>query len=197
MWSKPGSNEVFVAAAEEIEAGNGQQYLWRPIGINDAGVGQFADPADPNPPHQIKWDGFLYHVEDRTAILDIEGNPFVHVDWSSSRTGKGRTQTARARMLMEALIGRELEDHEINDELTKKLLDCVAVVIFESSEKTSRSGETYMKLRIDKAFPYRPRTAAVVAAGAVPPVAAPPPSRARATGRPSADLPFADAPAWP
>jgi hypothetical protein len=188
MWSKPGSTEVFVAPEEEIEADNGKQYLWRPISITDAGVGQFADPADPDPAHSMKWDGYLYRPEDRSAIMNVEGHPYVHQDWTTSRTGKGRTQTARARMFMEALMGRDLEDSEINDELTAKLLECIAVVIFSSSEKTSRSGESYFKLKIDKAFPYRPKTAAA-------PVAARP--AARTSARPSADLPFPEPSNWP
>lgn len=186
MWSTPRSTTTYVAPEEEIESNTGRQYLVRPVEIKDDGVSQFADPADANPQHNIRWTFTLHDPDTRVAILNIDGAPYEHIDFTSSRTGRGRSNVARAREWMEALMGRDLEDGEINDALTEELLKHAALAIFESQEKTSKTGEPYLKLRIDKMFPYRPKRSSTPA-----PAAAAPASR-QAT-RPAAgkdDLPW-------
>lgn len=165
MWSTPRSGSVYVPPEEDIEANTGRQYLVRPLDIHDEGVSQFADPADSNPSHNIRWTFSVHDPETRVAMLNTEGTVFEHTDYTSSRTGRGRSQTAKARDWMEALMGRELADEEINDDLTPQLLKCAAVAIFETKQRTSRTGETYDKLFIEKLYPYRaPKRAAQPAA---------------------------------
>src|SRR6266702_264649 len=119
---------TFVAPAEPIDVNN--KYLVKLAEIKDEGVSKFADPADADPAHNLRWV-FRMATQDKTPILDVEGGPYEHHDYTSNRTGKSKTKTAKARLWAEALLGRPLEDNEIDDSLPMALREKVAVALFE------------------------------------------------------------------
>lgn len=151
MFSKPKTNS-YVAPAEEIDVT--ERYLVKLSEIKDEGVSKFADAADADPAHNLRWTFRVAHL-DRTPILDIDGAPWEHGDYTSNRTGKSKTKTAKARLWAEALMGRQLEDAEIDDSLPVALREKVAVCLFEEIERTSEQGDSYLKLKILKLAPYK------------------------------------------
>lgn len=151
MFAKP-KTSTYVAPAEAIDVND--KYLIKLADIKDEGVSPFADPADVDPPHNLRWVFRLAHM-DRTPIRNVDGDAFEYHDYTSNRTGKSKSKTAKARDWAEALMGRPLEDNEIDDDLPNKLRDKVAVCLFEEKERTSNTGESYMKLKILRLSPYR------------------------------------------
>jgi hypothetical protein len=155
MFSRP-KTTTFVAPEEPIDVN--QKYLVRLIEIKDEGVSKYADPAKDDPEHNLRWVFGLYHM-DKTAVMNIDGHMYEHHDYSSSRTGKSKSKTAKARLWIEALLGRPVDDGEIDDSLPNLLKDKAAVCLFEEEEKERDGGETYMKLKILKLSPYRSNSA--------------------------------------
>jgi len=151
MFAKPKTSS-YVAPAEPIDAND--KYLLKLSEIKDEGVSKYADPADADPPHNLRWI-FRLAKSDRTPVLDVDGNVYEHHDYTSNRTGKSKSKTAKARLWIEALMGRPLEDSEINDGLPTMLREKVATCLFEEVERESDGGESYMRLRILKLGPYR------------------------------------------
>jgi hypothetical protein len=153
MFAPPKNSVTYVAPAEPIDPND--KYLVRLMEIKDAGESQFADAADPDPAHNLLWT-FRLHNMDRTPVLDIDLNPYLHTDYTSNRTSKGGRQPAKARLWIEALLGREVDDSEIGDALVQQLINKVAVVLFEEKERTARDGITkYTKLQILRMSPYK------------------------------------------
>lgn len=150
VFSKP-KNITFVASAEPIDAN--ERYLVRLMEIKDEGVSQFADPADADPAHNLRWVFRLHHM-DKTPVLNIDGDVYEHHDYTSNRTGKSKSKTAKARQWMEALLGRSVEDGEIDDNLPNLLKDKAAVCLFEEQQKESQTGELYTKLKILRLSPF-------------------------------------------
>lgn len=151
MFSKP-KTTTFVAPAEPIDAN--EKYIVRLNEIKDEGVSKFADPADADPAHNLRWVFGLYHL-DKTPVLNIDDEVYEHHDYSSNRTGKSKTQTARARLWIEALLGRPVEDNEINDNLPDLLKDKTAVCLFEEKVVERDDMESYTKLKILRLSPYK------------------------------------------
>lgn len=155
MFAKP-KNTTYVAPAEPIDTN--EKYLVKLSEIKDEGVSKFADPADADPPHNLRWVFRIAHL-DRTPILDIDGGPYEHHDYTSNRTGKSKTKTAKARLWAEALMGRPIEDNEIDDNLPNTLREKVAIALFEEVERGGQDGqEAYLKLRLLRLSPYRGAT---------------------------------------
>jgi hypothetical protein len=177
MFATPKSVS-YVASAEPIDPN--AKYLVVLMEIKDEGVSQFADQADADPPHNLGWT-FRLHNMDKTPVLNIDGDVYEHHDFTSNRTGKGGARTAKAREWIEALLGRAVDDGEINDSLPGQLIHKAAVILFETKEVTGRNGETYERLRIMRMSPMKdggqpmPQAAAISPRqGAAPlPVAAP------------------------
>lgn len=151
MFSKPRTT-TFVAPAEPIDAND--KYLVKLSEIKDEGVSKFADPAEVDPPHNLRWVYRLAHM-DRTPVLNVDGDVYEHHDYTSNRTGKSKSKTAKARQWIEALLGRPVEDNEITDELPNMLREKVAVCIFEEVEKEREDGEAYTRLKILRLSPYK------------------------------------------
>lgn len=152
MFSKPKST-TYVAPAEPINVN--EKYLLKLSEIKDEGVSKYADPADADPPHNLRWVFRMARL-DRDPILDIDGHVYEHHDYTSNRTGKSKTKTAKARLWAEALMGRPLEDHEIDDSLPVVLQEKVAVALFEEVQRGGQDGsESYMKLKILRLAPYK------------------------------------------
>lgn len=152
MFAKPKSSN-YVAPAEPIDVN--EKYLVKLSEIKDEGISKFSDPADADPSHNLRWI-FRMARMDRSPILDVDGAAYEHHDYTSNRTGKSKTKTAKARLWAEALMGRPIEDNEIDDSLPNTLREKVAVALFEEVERGGQDGtESYMRLRILKLAPYK------------------------------------------
>jgi hypothetical protein len=151
MFATPKSSS-YVAPQKPIDPN--AKYLVRVREIKDEGVSQFADAADADPPHNLSWTFALYYM-DKTPVLDIDGNVYLHRDYTSNRTGKGGARTAKAREWIEALLGRAIEDSEITASLPDTLLDKIGVILFEVKEASGRDGVAYERLRIMRMSPYK------------------------------------------
>lgn len=146
----------YVAPAEPIDVN--QRYLLKVADLVDQGVSKYADPADPNPTHRIRWV-FRMATTDGSPILDIDGNPYEHFDYTSNKTSKGKTKTAQARLWMEALLG-PLEDEDIDASIVQRLKGKVAVALFEELPRQDDSGnEIDGRLRILRLTPFKGKAA--------------------------------------
>lgn len=148
MFDQPKTSVAYVAPAEPIDVM--QRYLVRVVEIVDLGPTQFPRAgADPNKPvRRFAWHFRLGHL-DGTPVLDIDGNPYIHVDYSNSTTTRAKTAsgtTATARLWLEALMGRELEDNEIPNASTA-VINKVAVALLEERES---GGQRIVKLQAHK-----------------------------------------------
>lgn len=187
MFQAPKTTITYVAPATSIDVN--QRYLIKVHELVDLGPSKFPQPNDDpdNPTHRIQWN-FLLADMNGNKILDVEGNPYHHYDYTSSKTGKSTKaggKTATARMWMEALFGKPLEDDEIGADIANQLRGKVAVALFEEQEKTSRDGEAYTALRILRLSPRKAGAAEPA------PVAARPSAPVAVAERPSEDdLPF-------
>ena len=150
MFQLP-KQSAYVPPAEPIDIN--QRYLLRLVGLEDAGVSKFADPDDPNPTHRIRWT-FRMATLDGAPILDTEGNPYEHYDYTSNKTSKGK-KTAQARLWMEALVGRALEDDEIDGQIASRIKGEVAVALFEEVQAGGDGTDEYTRLRILRLGPYK------------------------------------------
>lgn len=172
-WRKAAAT-TFVAPAEEIQT-DGTRYIVRLAEIRDDGVskGQFVDPADPDPPHTMRWVADLFHI-DGTPVLDTEGNVYQHHELTSNRIGKGKTRTAKAREYMEVFLQRELDESEIDDTMSRQLVGKMAVVLFEGKERETQDGTPYTRYSWMKIYPYK-RAPAAAGSAPMPQAAAIPP----------------------
>ncbi len=157
MFQTPKPSTSYVAPAEPIDAN--QRYMLKVEELIDLGPSKFPNPGDDpdNPTHRIQWK-FLLADMDGNKILDVEGEPYRHYDYTSSKTGKSTRaggKTATARMWMEAFFGKALEDDEIGPDIANDLRGKVAVALFEQVEKESQSGEAYTQLKILRLSPRR------------------------------------------
>lgn len=165
MFQQPKTTKTYVAPATPIDVN--QRYLVKVYELIDLGPTKFPQPGDDpnNPTHRIQWD-FLLADANGNKILDVEGNPYHHFDYTSSKTGKPKKAggtTATARLWMEALFGKPLESGEIGADIAAQLRGKTAAVLFEEKEKHSQDGEPYMALQILR---MSPRKAAAVTAAA-------------------------------
>ena len=156
MFQAP-KTTTYVAPATPIDVN--QRYLLRVEELIDLGPSKFPNPGDDpdNPTHRIQWKFQIADMQGN-KILDIDGNPYRHYDYTSSKTGKSTKaggKTATARMWMEALFGKSLEDEEIGPDIATELRGKVAVALFEEKEKESNSGEAYTQLRILRLSPRK------------------------------------------
>lgn len=166
MFATPKPQAMYVPAADPIDVN--QRYLFRLEKIEDKGVDtQFSDPNDPEAPHRLLWS-FQMATLNKAPILNTEGDPYVHTQFTSNRTGKGGGKTAVARLWMEALLGRELLDSEIGPGLEDQLIGKVAVGLMEEKDAVSRGGEAYTRLNILRLSPYKEGAAAQAAEPASP-----------------------------
>lgn len=131
MFRDPASGGGF-APEEPIDIT--KRYLVRLMDVIDEGVSPYAkDKA--NPEHSLKWIFRVAHADTKAPLLTIEGDPFELWQFSSNRTGKANGKTAKARMFMEALVGRELTDEEVKTIKRDQLLNKVAIVMFDENEQ--------------------------------------------------------------
>lgn len=144
MFAQPKAQVEYVSPLEPIDIN--QRYVFRVRKIEDKGIGQFDDPDDPNAAHRLLWTFWVYNL-DKSPVLNANNDPYEHTQYTSNRTGKGK-KTATARLWIEALFGRPLEDSEIGPGIEHQLIDKVAVGLFEEKEATNRDGEAYNRLSI-------------------------------------------------
>lgn len=156
MFQQPKSSISYVAPAQPIDVN--QRYLVKVEELTDLGPStQFPGNDPDNPTHRIQWT-FLMATIDGGRVLDIDGNPYHHRDYTSSKTGKARNasgKTATARLWMEALLGKPLEDEEIGPDIASDLRGKSAVALFEEKEKTDQSGNPYTSLSILRLSPRK------------------------------------------
>lgn len=160
MFQTPKTGTTFVAPEEPIDVN--QRYLVKVMKLTDLGVSKFPQPTDDpdNPTHRIQWAFRMAH-SDGTPVLNVDGDPYEHYDYTSSKTGKSTKaggKTATSRLWMEALFGHPLEDDEIGPEIANELVGKVAVALLEETEKTSQAGEAYTAIRILRLSPRKPAT---------------------------------------
>lgn len=162
MFDTPSKKTLFVAPAEPIDVD--QRYLVKVAKIEDEGVSKFADPAKGEKFHNLRWHFRVAHSDTKEAILNAEGDAWEHVQWTTSKTGRnpnGAGMTATARLWMEALLGRPVEDDELESRsiTADMLINKVASCIFEEKEAENQQGEAYTKLVILRLSPFRAEAA--------------------------------------
>lgn len=187
------STTTFVAPAEPIDTL--QRYLVKVSEIVDLGPSKFPRPNDdPNKPtRRMQWKFRMAHA-DGTPVFDLDGNPYEHYDYTSSKTGKATREggkTATARIWMEALFGREIENDEIDQTIIERLIGKVAVALFEEKDTAADGQESNARVRILKLTPYRSTQQAAAEVKAAAGNAAATVQRARtAVVEPGSDLAF-------
>jgi hypothetical protein len=154
------------APAEPIDIN--QRYIVQLMSLRDEGVSKFADKTDPEPEHSIKWI-LRIHQLDKTPMLTIDDEPYELWEWTSSRTGKdpsGKTPTAKARLWIEAFMGRAVEDEEIKQPgFEQQLIHKPAFALFEEKARQGQDGqENTRRLRVLRLSPYVEKTPAAPAA---------------------------------
>lgn len=180
MFATPGKGSSVAMLAEPIDVD--QRYLVRLVKLIDEGVSKFDDPTKrkpgSQPDHSIKWV-FRVATLDRAPLLTIDDEPYEHFEWTSQKTGKGNGKTAKARLYMEALLGRPLEDEEINAETANAIIDKVAVCLFENREGTDDVGTPFTRVKVLRLSPYKEGAKS----GALPPAPSPAPVAAAVADR--------------
>lgn len=181
MFQTPSKGSSQVALAEPLDINN--RYVVRLEQIVDEGVSKFADTNKPNPEHSLRWVFQVFNT-DKTPVLTVDDTTYEIWEWTSSKTGKGNGKTAKARLWIEALLGRPLEDNEITADTANDILGKVAVCLFEDKETGGQDGqELTTRTRILRLSPYKGEAAAPAAPKPAP----------KAKPAPAADLPW-DAP---
>lgn len=152
MFDKPKTTS-YVAPATPIDVD--QRYLLRVHKLTDLGISDKFPGDDPNNPNRrIQWD-FQIATMEGEKLLDVDGEPWHYMDYTSSRMGKSTRaggKTAVARLWIEAFFGKPLEDDEIGDDIHEQLIGKTAVALFE--EKPSANGE-YTNIKILKLSPRK------------------------------------------
>lgn len=147
MFDSPKS-VTYVAPSEPIDPM--QRYLVKIHNLVDMGVSKFAPPDKPY--NRIRWEFRIAYL-DGTPLLDVDGNPFIHFDYTSSKTTKSK-MTSTARTWMEAFLG-PLDDSQIDGQITTRLKEKVAVALFEQKDSGGEDGtEAYTRLSIIKLAPF-------------------------------------------
>lgn len=165
MFDLPKTTTQYVAPEEPIDVN--QRYLVRVTEIIDMGITKYPKTPD-DKTRRFQWHFRLGHL-DGTPVLDLDGNPFEHYDYTSSKTTKAKTaggKTATARLWIEALFGRALEDDEITQETSKQVLNKVAVALFEEKGNDgddNQGQEQSSGIRILRLSPYKKGSAAQAA----------------------------------
>lgn len=134
------------------------RYLFKVIKIEDQGVSKYADPTKGENHHDIRWEFNVAQADSKTPIFDPEGNPWVFVDYTTSKIGKNPKSgmVAKARLWIEAFLGRSVEDEEAAACGPAQLVGKYAVGFFEEKERESQDGTPYTKLAIMRLSPFRP-----------------------------------------
>ncbi len=174
MFQAPPRTTTYVAPEDPIDVN--LRYLVKVTELVDLGPSKYPQPTDDpnNPTHRIQWK-FRMAAPDGSGgwnpVLNTDGDPYEHYDYTSSKTGKSTRaggKTATARQWIEALYGRALDEDEViaqRSNFHNLLREKVAVALFEEKEAGGEDGqESYMRLRILRLSPYKPRTKAEVAA---------------------------------
>lgn len=164
MFQQP-KTITYVAPAQPIDID--QRYLVKVYALTDLGVSKYPQPGDDpdNPTHRIQWD-FLLADMNGNKILNVEGNPYHHFDYTSSKTGKPKKAggtTATSRLWMEALFGKPLEDSELGSDIANRLRGTSAIALFQEKEKENSAGEPYTQLSILRLSPRKASTTVAAA----------------------------------
>lgn len=162
MFDAPSRKTIFAPPAEPIDVD--QRYLVKLMKIEDEGVSKFADAAKGEKFHNLRWHFRVAYADTKLPILTADDEPWEHVQWTTSKTGKnpsGAGMTATARLWMEALLGRPIDDEElVAKQITSDdLIDKVASCLFQEKDAVNQEGVDYTKLTILKLSPYRGDTA--------------------------------------
>jgi hypothetical protein len=155
--------------------------MFKLVNLEDQGVSKFADPAKKEDFHNIQWTMHVANFQTKDIIRNIDGDPWEHVEYTTSKTGKNpkNGMIAKARLWIEAFLGHSVEDEEITPDLPSMILNKYASGFFEEKEVEAQDGSTYTKLKILKLSPLK-------ATGAAAEKPAPKPVAAAV----DADLPF-------
>lgn len=129
MFREPVSGGDF-GPTEEIDFG--KRYLVKCVDLSDEGVSQWAKD-NVNPEHSLKWVFRVAHADTKQPLLTGENDPWELWQFSSNKTGKGNGKTAKARMFMEGLLGRELSDEEVKAVTRDDLIGKVGEALFDPS----------------------------------------------------------------
>jgi len=165
MFQQPKTSVSYVAPATPIDVN--ERYLVKVEELIDLGPSKFPQPGDDpdNPTHRIQWK-FLMADMNGNKIVDIDGNPYRHYDYTSSKTGKSARAggtTATSRLWFEALFGKPLDDSEIGPNIANELRGKSAIALFEEKDKTDSSGQPYTSLSILRLSPRKATPAALAA----------------------------------
>lgn len=180
MFQAPSKTTVYASPADPIDVN--ERYLFKLAKLEDEGVSKFADQAKGENFHNIRWHFRVALASNPTVpILTTDNDPWEHVEWTSSKTGKNpkNGMVAKARAWAEALVGHALEDEDIDDSLGDRIMDKVATGFFEEKEIIGQTGETYTRLKIMRLQPFRAKTADAPAPASAA-VAAPAPAQPKA-----------------
>lgn len=179
MFQAPSKTASYAASAEPIDVN--ERYLFKLVKLGDEGVSKFADQAKGENFHNIRWHFRIALASNPSVpILTTDNDPWEHVEWTSSKTGKNpkNGMVAKARAWAEALIGYALEDGDIDDTLGDRIMDKVATGFFEEKEIVGQTGEAYTRLKIMRLSPMRGKAEAPAPA---PAAAAPAQAKTSAT----------------
>lgn len=158
MFDAPSRKTVYAAPQKPIDID--QRYLVKVAQIVDEGISKYADPSKGEKFHNLRWHFRVASADTKEPILTTDGEPWEHVQWTTSKTGKnpnGAGMTATARLWMEALLGRLVEDDELDAKAitADMLIGKVASCLFENKVTVSQEGESTTKLAILRLTPYR------------------------------------------
>jgi hypothetical protein len=135
-----------------------ERYIFKLVKLEDEGVSKFADPTEEKPFHNIRWDFNVAHADSKTPIFGSDGNPWVFSDYTTSKTGRNpkNGQVAKARVWIEALLGKQIESDEITADMPSKIIGKYAAGFFEEKDRESQDGAAYKRLVIMRLTPYKP-----------------------------------------
>src|SRR5262245_37315466 len=133
------------------------RYIFKLVKLEDEGVSKFADPAEEHPFHNIRWDFHIAHADSKTLIYGSDGNPWTFSDYTTSKTGRNpkNGNTAKARLWIEAFIGKQLESDEITADTPNQIVGKVAAGFFEEKDRESQDGMAYKRLVIMRLSSYK------------------------------------------
>ena len=183
VFDQPVKTTSYVAPAEPIDID--QRFIYKLTGLEDQGVSKFADPAKNETFHNIQWTFHVANHATKEVIFNIDGNPWEHVEYTTSKTGKNpkNGMIAKARLWIEALLGHSVEDEEITPDLPGMILNKYATGFFEEKEVEAQDGSMYTKLKILKLSPLK-------ATGAAAEKPKPEPKPVAAAAAADSELPF-------
>jgi hypothetical protein len=155
MFQTPSKSTSYVAPAEPIDLD--ARYIFKLVHLEDQGISKFADQAKGQDFHNIQWTFHVADANTKGIVFNVDQEPWEHIEWTTSKTGKNpkNGMVAKARLWIEALLGRAVDDEEITADLPQTLLNRYGTGFFEEVERESQSGEAYTKLQILKLSPYK------------------------------------------